>query len=78
MSETAEEKLIRIRYHHIKPEDMYSLVTAGDVLRYLRKEIYYLKEKVALFVDHDIRKYSWKTQQMCYEVFLKTIEEMIL
>ena len=77
MSETAEEKLIRIRYHHPKPEDLFINPSRFALVEWLKKEIDYLKEKIALFVDHHIRKYSWKTQQMCYEVLLISFEEMI-
>lgn len=67
-----------IKYHHLKPEDLISLFTAGDVLRFIEKEIYYLKSKIPLFVPHDIRKTTWQDQVDCYEVLTKSLREMIL
>lgn len=77
MSETPEEKLVRIRYHHPKKQDLFINPSSFALVEWLKKEIDYLKEKIQLFLPHDIRKYSWKTQQMCYEVLLKSFEEMI-
>ena len=75
---THEEKMLKVKYHHLKPEDLISLYTAGDVLRFVQKEINYLNSKICLFVDHDIRKLTWQDQVDCYEVLLKSLREMIL
>ena len=77
MSETPEEKLVRIRYHQPKKTDLVENPSAYGLMLWLENEINYLKEKVALFVEHDIRKYSWETQKICYEVLLKSFREMI-
>ena len=77
MKETPEEQLVRIRYHQPKKTDLVENPSAYGLMLWLENEINYLKEKVALFVEHDIRKYSWETQKICYEVLLKSFREMI-
>ena len=76
-NETPEQKLVRIRYHQPKKMDLFDNPSNFMLVKWLEKEIDYLKEKVALFVEHDIRKYSWETQKICYEVLLKSFKEMI-
>lgn len=77
MKETPEQKLVRIRYHQPKPQDLFESPSSFMLVKWLEKEIDYLKEKIQLFVEHDIRKYSWETQKICYEVLLKSFKEMI-
>lgn len=77
MDETPEEKLVRVRYHQPKPQDLFDNPSSFMLVKWLEKEIDYLQEKIVLFLPHDIRKYSWKTQQICYEVLLKSFKEMV-
>ena len=76
MSETHEEKMLKVKFHHPKKEDLFLDATAEQLIRWLKKEIDYLTTKIPLFLLHDIRKSTWKAQKDCYEILLKSFEEM--
>lgn len=73
---THEEKMLKVKYHHPKKEDLYLNATAEQLITWLEKEIQYLTEKIQLFLLHDIRRTTWKAQKDCYEILLKSFEEM--
>jgi hypothetical protein len=76
MPETHEEKMLKVKYHHPKKEDLFLEATAEQLITWLEKEIQYLTEKIPLFLFHDIRRSTWKAQKDCYQILLKSFEEM--